>query len=82
MCDTRALADEICDYISAPFGIGLNEHVRKSVALKIAEALKPSHNSAMDAICALDEQICKYSSDNVTVINCSYSGECPHKQHQ
>lgn len=45
MCDTRALSDEICDYISAPFGLGLNEHVRKSVALKIAEALKPSHNT-------------------------------------
>lgn len=44
MCDTRKLADEICDYIAAPFGIGLNKQVREGVAQKIAEALKPSHN--------------------------------------
>jgi hypothetical protein len=42
--DTKALADDICDYISAPFGIGLNEHVRQSVALKLEEALESSYS--------------------------------------
>jgi len=77
MCDTRKLADEICDYISAPFGLGLNEYVRENVAQKIAEALKPSHNTEwMCSDCAMGEQ-------SPCILKCSpseaegYPTECP-----
>ena len=65
MRDTKKLADEICDYIAAPFGIGLNEHVRESVALKIAEALKPSHN----------KQSTPFTCDGCVVESCDMRGK-------
>jgi hypothetical protein len=82
MCDTKKLADEICDYIAAPFGIGLNEHVRESVALKIAEALKHSHNSSRDAIFAAANEW-DDGHHNRAAINGFVAGvEWSQKQHQ
>jgi len=37
--ENRELADKICNYISAPFGLGLNEHVRNKVAEMITSDL-------------------------------------------
>ena len=51
-------------------------------ALKLADALKPSHNSVRDAICAFSGQ-CQYQN-NGTAKTCKlpeYVHGCSHRQH-
>ena len=61
-------------------------HENKNIAtstskIKAVEPQKPTHNSAMDAICAIASQSrgCKWA---IGSSGCSSIVECPHKRHQ
>jgi len=69
--------DIILNSIPFPHSIEVTE------ALILVEKNFISHNSAMDAICALNSAECEHSTGNVgDKLACIYVGECPHKQHQ
>jgi hypothetical protein len=70
----------VCSECCSEYGLEVPKCLTCGVTFTV-EALNPSHNSAMDAICAIASQTraCRWS---VGSSGCSSLVECPHKRHQ